>query len=106
MKPTPGPWQIKQREKQYYSSDTGEPSFKIEHADIVGPEENGIAYVYPSNGSSLANARLIVAAPELLLAVQRFLKERADTDDGETFETSIGCIEDMQAAIAKATGGE
>lgn len=44
-----------------------------------------------------ANARLIAAAPELLQALKRLLRE---SDDGIT----IGGVEDAQAAIAQATG--
>jgi hypothetical protein len=45
-----------------------------------------------------ANARMIAAAPELLEALQRFLKAWEDDSDG------AGAAKQARAAIAKATG--
>lgn len=99
MKHTPGPWQIKMKEKQYYSSDTGQPTFKTNYVDIIDQGDRCVGYTYPTNDSYVANAHLIAAAPDLFEAVSRVLIEMEEWDG----EISIGAVEDMQAAIAKAT---
>jgi len=87
-KHTPGPWEI-----------TG--------GFVVGPACNAIAKIHQQASPSvtLANARLIVAAPELLEALRMIAAET--TVDGTEREELCATIQGLcRAAIAKATGGQ
>lgn len=56
-----------------------------------------------SKSEGLANARLIAAAPELLEACQALI---AYCDKNPPMGDSLWSVQQMRAAIAKATGGE
>ena len=84
-KPTPGPWIAGDDEDSDYF--------------LVGPHDrDGIVYHPVVKLHDEYNARLIAAAPELLEALQRFLKAWEDDSDG------AGAAKQARAAIAKATG--
>jgi len=83
QKHTPGPWESGNGTTSIYGSDGKEVARRIWH----GPQDDE---------RSLANARLIAAAPELLAALQ-YLCEVSHTDP-RGFDAA-------RAAIAKATGG-
>lgn len=62
-------------------------------------------FALPENQEAVANAHLIAAAPDLLAAMQTFVKYLADTDE----EGLIEHVEPMiaaRAAIAKAGGAQ
>ena len=86
---TPGPWQ----QGRY-----GPESFEVQG------EHRTLAIVRPvfSDAVTLANARLIAAAPELLAACERalaFVESMPDNDN-------VGLADCLRAAIAKAEGRE
>lgn len=87
---TPGPWQIKTRPFAFDCDAKGWP--------IHSANGYGIGRVWDENGKpqNEANARLIVAAPELLEALQ--LARDLFVNEGSA------CAEICDAAIAKATG--
>lgn len=92
---TPGPW-------VFDLSKSWRPH-RVSLYHFVGNDDADIAHIgenFSSNRSpaeTIANARLIAAAPELLAACQRALAE-AVADDQD------GWFANMRAAIAKATG--
>jgi hypothetical protein len=82
---TPGPWQV--------DPDDLMPNHPLGVA-VEGP--NG---VWVSDHSSLQDAYLIAAAPDLYLAAKRFLEVYGPCDD------ECGCTGDLMArAVAKAEG--
>ncbi len=106
---TPGPWHL-------VMSDNATPHINHEHGDDWTDiaDLKGRVCVMPAeimqSFNSLANARLIVAAPDLLAALQNLLDRVKDLDDaGPAHEMwqSDGLRADIaasSAAIAKATG--
>lgn len=92
---TPGPWF-----QDTYSS--GE-------SIVYHPDREEIARVFPqvwpevANRRDNANARLIVAAPELLDALQGMIRLHYDT--AEASARGLEAVHQALAAIAKATGG-
>lgn len=84
---TPGPWA--------HSALAGDHEFAV-YAEATGRD---IALVRDFDE---ANARLIAAAPELLAACNRMLDASASTDASEWAEA----VEQMEAAIARATEGQ
>ena len=115
-KHTPGPWRL----NDFYGANVDQRPIKA----VVGPEGNGrLIHAVPDfmiDPESLANARLIAAAPELLEALER-VAGIADSrhgsiscwcpenfldsmpDDSEPDSHSSGC-KAARAAIAKARG--
>ncbi len=51
-----------------------------------------------------ANSALISASPDLLEACNQVLSEIVASNNGRGFSLSVGAIEDLKAAIAKAEG--
>lgn len=97
-KHTPGPWGLDFDE---YGDDpwaNGHPHECTVFSDSTGePVASLEAQTYPPNAKELvANARLIAAAPDLLEALKRAMR------DGWTTEV----VERSMDAIAKATGRE
>ena len=99
-KHTPGPWQM-----------SGVRSRQEIHGHMVGPDSFGVACVAYSDRTtadhlaSLADARLIAAAPELLEALREALPEirRLNAAAGVTvFNPAATSM--IRAAIAKAEG--
>lgn len=104
-KHTPGPWQVK------YDEQTGRPS------GIYAPDDAGIPGAVghivrlrglglPSSEKAQANARLIAAAPDLLEAL---IVAKATIDELNAMcraTTYPKVFDQINAAIAKATGGE
>jgi hypothetical protein len=80
---TPGPW-------FYDDTMKGRVNINSQSAAVAS-----IPYI---DAEAVANARLIAAAPDLLDALRRLMREEADG------EFTIGLIEDARAAIAKAEG--
>ena len=94
-KHTPGPWRVEVDTDPEASWERKWPTINAEKYEVVGCEG-----FYGDYETDMANARLIVAAPDLLEALVQFVDE---------FE---GCYADgepamikARAAIAKATGG-
>ncbi len=103
---TPGPWS-RDRER--------DGRFRDESAGVRGPDNNFIAAAFDFNRTDRddeveANARLIAAAPELLVAVElaQWLLDRvAGWDgDGEPITKFAARLhgDTMRVAIAKAEG--
>ena len=88
QKHTPGPWESGNGTTSIYGSDGKEVARRIWH----GPQDDE---------RSLANARLIAAAPELLAALERTLNWLTSYPGGGAME----CYDHACTAIAKATGG-
>ena len=95
-KHTPGPWRV-----------VG-PYVSIDFAVVCKYCDNGVGPVQwvasPADPVALANARLIAAAPDLLVALQSI----ADSEeyDGDSFVCDFATLQGVaRAAIAKATGG-
>lgn len=99
-KHTPGPW---------FARFHGDGAFDIEDKDPrEGCNLSSVLcsrYTWREKAVEMkANARLMAASPDLLAALQTFVKYLADTDE----EGLIEHVEPMiaaRAAIAKATGG-
>ena len=91
-KHTPGPWEL------------GEPTSQLEFGVYATDKISGIKYFLANAEGhmrykeSLANARLIAAAPELLEALQAFVKYADDVNDDSPE------LDRARSAIAKATG--
>ena len=106
MSPTPGPWKV---------IDVREPGSPLHYAvicsrDPIGTKSRDIASVWLRGGpeKTLANANLIAAAPELLVA----LSELADIvqgvlddygDKARFIDLDSFTLQPARAAIAKAT---
>ena len=56
-------------------------------------------------GRSLADARLIAAAPELLAALERIVGEHADLGEVDLETDERDAIDQARDALAKAKGG-
>jgi hypothetical protein len=100
-KHTPGPWGIDADRGFTPSGYEREPQI-VTYASGTGSDE--IAKVDPARhtiarAESLANARLLAAAPELLAACEEFVRK---VDCGEA--RSKRSYTQMKAAIAKARG--
>jgi hypothetical protein len=98
MTHTPGPWKISQVENAI----TGEPLEKWSVAEANPPNKHEPHGIISRNDGylTLADARLIAAAPDMLAALQDLI---AYEDDEEGFFLS-GDANKARAAIAKATG--
>ena len=96
QKHTPGPWESGNGTTSIYGSDGKEVARRIWH----GPQDDE---------RSLANARLIAAAPELLALLNRIVSESVrveyEEDGPACAEMAYSLIDEVRAAIAKATGG-
>lgn len=93
MSHTPGPWQASR------------PLYKSRYRAIT-PVFNGqtIAYVHHSlSMSTVANANLIAAAPDLLAALER-IAEVTDNEVAQGVPVANAMRETARAAIAKARG--
>lgn len=90
---TPGPWTAKwsKYREGVFIVQAGMPSNRV----LAQFDGDG----YGPDGQSLADARLIAAAPCLLEAL-RFLADQAERTPGPT----IAGIHEARAAIARATG--
>lgn len=89
---TPGPWTARQWSCHAATTVT------VDDPDCVTGKRT------IADCESVADARLIAAAPELLAALQAIVKSLADQDDEGLIEHAQPMI-DARAAIAKATGG-
>lgn len=98
-KHTPGPWVSTYDEfddEMHISTQDRVDSHTIAIASV------GVGYCGPIESEQQANASLIAAAPDLLVALQRCLNfiEGTEAEFGEEFE----CGNLARAAIAKAEG--
>lgn len=91
-KHTPGPWVVNPIQLNQIAT----PDARLEIAR---------ATVLRDQHETIANARLIAAAPELLEALKAIVKSLADQDDEGLIEHAQQMI-DARAAIAKATNQE
>lgn len=105
---TPGPWTVRNYPANETEGDDAETHIQA-YADENGEEGASLAWVNrwtfgdsPPAAESVANARLIAAAPELLAALEELSAYSAsDVDANEaSFEQAR---EHARAAIAKAT---
>lgn len=94
-KNTPGPWQVNHHDRTQV----------CDASDILGCAPVAwIARRHPRGRTEdYANARLIAAAPELLLALEMLLQWHTSTADEDE---EYSAVRDARAAIAKATGSE
>lgn len=96
-KHTPGPWAIETTDDSHFI--LAEDSTQIASLDAVGPQS-----------FHLPNARLIAAAPCLLVALQHAVVSlKTEWNRAATTAEQIrlaAVIGPMERAIAKATGGE
>ena len=96
-KHTPGPWTI----RQSYSSEriivkAPQPTNRVLAG--FGSEDE------PLDDTDVANARLIAAAPELLQAAMQAESLIPHLCDLDSSEATAAVVEQLRAAIAKATG--
>lgn len=102
-KHTPGPWFLAEKVEGKHTV----TNLRRIRSEREGMEHGAVCEVYGiADGSEAhANARLIAAAPELLVALQLMVDRFIDTEGSygvwENEAIEAGC-----AAIAKATGGE
>jgi hypothetical protein len=91
---TPGPWKVYQEKPHYYSVGT-------DYANDRGHDCNIVRDI-----RCLANARIMAAAPELLIALKQLVKqlEGAQVSDNESGDNRPMPIPFALAAIAKAEG--
>jgi len=89
-KHTPGPWTIGDENNQHVEICIGDAVANLERQDRYG------LHMVFSREEMRANARLIVAAPELLEALCDMVSDRNELSDGTL------CF--AKAAIDKATG--
>jgi hypothetical protein len=104
VKHTPGPWEL-EGDVEWVMDDAG----GHRHLIIRAPDGWNVALVQADEDDEeqVANARLIVAAPDLLAAL-RALVWQIDRDDSVVWEDgspAAAMLLDARAAIAKATGG-
>lgn len=110
---TPGPWelQLRERKRPHGEASTVEGSLRRSGAmpvEIVARVDFGYGRAVDE-----ANARLIAAAPDLLLLVEELAKgpalhacdTRGERNDARN-QWLLGLREKAKAAIAKATGGK
>lgn len=93
---TAGPWQVNHRDKTQVCDSDGE---------VRGCSP--IAYCEGSMGERTANARLIAAAPDLLAALESFLRAPSVGSAGPgsvTLAVQEFNLRAAKAAVAKATG--
>lgn len=105
FKGTPGPW---------FAGEQSEISGWVE-INIPGYSRNSVACATPATAGdaearrdteTLANARLIAAAPELLEALLKLVDSCDDSDGAQYGTLSASFVRGIAAAaIAKATGG-
>lgn len=95
MNYTPGPWELNTQDTGLNDSGTILGAGVVIVPDIYGR----------SKVESDANTRLIVAAPDLLMALQHIIEE-ADHEDNEKADDFIEALDwaGIRAALAKATG--
>jgi hypothetical protein len=63
---------------------------------------------FPADVAAAEDERrhLLAAFPDLFIAAKRVLKEIRETDNGDSFELSVGAREDLEAAVAKVEAPE
>ncbi len=93
---TPGPWVC------YADLPSTEPDW---HIVTTSNRLRVLANVHiePGNKTDEANARLIAAAPDLLAIALRF---RDYTKGPDGYRYPLGSVQELDAAIAKATGAD
>lgn len=99
-KHTPGPWRVEIDDSPDAAWAWQWPTIVSDEYEVVGTEG-----LYGDLETDMANARLIAAAPELLVALQLMVDRFLDTE-GSYGVWENEAIEAARAAIAKATGGE
>jgi len=100
---TPGPWSFKRAK---FAVD-GEFDFGV--SALFDGKPLCIAEAFARAASDVrpdayANARLIAAAPEMLVALQLYNATYASTQSHPTAAQEAACINAVRAAIAQATG--
>lgn len=103
--PTPGPWRADDR-GQYIWAEPEQSAFMVAQTrgwgHLTGHGANALGLPFEEAVAiQEANANLIAAAPELLAALEKALRDSGCDGDLCTRQWH----EDARAAIAKATGG-
>ncbi len=97
---TPGPWNWGESD-DHKAADIcparGEIIARVNKAGFISAD---VMAAFPHE----ANARLIAAAPEMMLAIQSAM--RAFADDPEPSALSLVAFKDCKRALALATGGD
>lgn len=97
---TPGPWRVDPAQDIDIQSANG----KIEIAVALSQSLDGVRFTFagkmPSKKTTLANARLIAAAPDLLAALQML----HEIDDDYGIDLTEQQRDQMHDALAKAEG--
>lgn len=102
FKGTKGKWYIDSSESKH---EDGQPLLYWIYAK--GRTQDNIALTIGADGTQLANAKLIAAAPELLKALQKVLKLQQDNYGyGSTTHMKLKslCDNEVKSAIKKALG--
>lgn len=99
MSHTPGPWEIRVIKLKDIPPSLGVFQ-KSAEAAWFWPR---IAVVDSSYGECQDNSRLIAAAPELLEALQEFVRDQYENPAGQII-VSKGSVDIAREAISKATG--
>ncbi len=110
------PWSTQSKSKQYYSPDSGEPTFEVRHIDVLDSTGRLLAFVHGDIGDGDGTAAHIVKCvnmhDKLAGAVQYALSEfnprecSCDGTPGDEFTCYYHRIErELNNSVAKA-GGE
>ena len=100
---TPGPWKAA-RNKSYWEVVVPWPEQTLDEADEYSPS---VAYAWGGTEQQAeANASLIAAAPDLLVALQALFALPEYDGTKVTSLHRISVKEKVRAAISKATGGQ
>lgn len=100
---TPGPWRTAYPE---WSVIKAAANMHVATVKWLSVGMQGKARRERLGAESVANARLIATAPELLQALKLYLSTYADTQTHPTVTQEAECINVVRAAVAKAEGRE
>ena len=101
FKGTPGPWEAGEQCEISGWVDIRIPGYSRNPVACATPANSGDAEARRDT-ETLANARLIAAAPELLEALKQAVTSMQDSG----YQNSHVAVRAARAAIAKATGGD
>lgn len=99
---TPGPWKQSPDAPWIIKQDC--TPISEEAVSICSTTAHESSGFFPAPSEGRANARLIAAAPELLLALEMLLAWHLGTSEDAEDAENYSAVRDAIAAIAKATG--